>query len=84
MKEESDIDHEKLDGLLGGDNTGHYHLTSEEISKLQNIPADGIQGVKGDKGDKGDKGNPASVTSESCMFTLENGSTTTKKVAIAS
>jgi hypothetical protein len=27
-------DHEILDNLLGGDDTGHYHLTKEQIEKL--------------------------------------------------
>ena len=28
------LDHEKLSNLLGGDATGHYHLTREELEKL--------------------------------------------------
>lgn len=27
-------DHEVLDNLMGGDSTGHYHLTKEQIEKL--------------------------------------------------
>ena len=30
----SEINHELLDNLLGGDETGHYHLTYEQIKKL--------------------------------------------------
>ena len=30
----SDLDHEQLSGLLGGEASGHYHLTNEELSKL--------------------------------------------------
>ena len=30
--------HEELDGLLGGDESGHYHLTEEELGKLRNYP----------------------------------------------
>ena len=29
------IDHEKLDGLLGGDFAGRYHLTNEQVRKLE-------------------------------------------------
>ena len=69
----SEIDHEALSGLLGGTDSGHYHLSSEELEKLQNIPAEGVKGEKGDKGDpftfedftpeqlatlKGEKGDP--------------------------
>ena len=28
------INHEKLDGLIGGDWTGHYHVTQEQLSKF--------------------------------------------------
>ena len=28
------LDHEKLEGLLGGDETGHYHLTKAELDAL--------------------------------------------------
>ena len=28
-------DHEKLNNLLGGDSTGHYHLTEAQIEKLK-------------------------------------------------
>ena len=28
------IDHEKLDGLLGGDFSGRYHLTNDEVRKF--------------------------------------------------
>ena len=37
--EPSDIDHEKLGGLLGGSEDGYYHLTSEELQKLKSYPA---------------------------------------------
>lgn len=30
----SEINHELLDNLLGGDETGHYHLTYAQIQKL--------------------------------------------------
>ena len=30
----SEINHELLDNLMGGDETGHYHLTYEQIKKL--------------------------------------------------
>ena len=29
------INHERLDGLLGGDWAGHYHLTNEQVAKLE-------------------------------------------------
>ena len=29
-----DLDHEKLSGLLGGNENGHYHLTRAELDKL--------------------------------------------------
>ena len=32
-------DHELLEGLLGGDNNGHYHLTQSELDKLNDMPA---------------------------------------------
>ena len=47
------INHEELNNLLGGNSDGHYHLTLDLLSKLQNMPADGASG-KGEKGDKGD------------------------------
>ena len=28
------LDHEQLEGLLGGDETGHYHLTKAELEAL--------------------------------------------------
>ena len=28
------IDHEKLDGLLGGDFSGRYHLTNDQVTKF--------------------------------------------------
>ena len=34
----SEDDHEKLKNLLGGNNDGHYHLTENELEKLQNLP----------------------------------------------
>ena len=39
MLKPSEIPHELLDGLLGGGEEGHYHLTSEELEKLQAYPA---------------------------------------------
>jgi len=38
--EETDFEipsHEQLEGLLGGNGTGHYHLTEEEYNAFQNI-----------------------------------------------
>ena len=35
----SEIPHEMLDGLLGGDDNGHYHLTDDELTKLGKIIA---------------------------------------------
>ena len=29
------INHERLDGLLGGDWAGHYHLTNDQVAKLE-------------------------------------------------
>ena len=49
-----ELNHEQLYGLLGGEDSGHYHLTEELLDKLENMPAEGGQGEKGDKGDKGD------------------------------
>ena len=40
----TEIDHEKLGGLLGGNSNGHYHLTEAERTKLQNMPTEGIKG----------------------------------------
>ena len=34
--------HEDLSGLLGGNTNGHYHLTQEQLDKLDNMPADGV------------------------------------------
>ena len=34
----SDIPHEQLGGLLGGDEAGHYHLTESEAEKLKDYP----------------------------------------------
>lgn len=34
--------HEDLTGLLGGNTNGHYHLTQEQLNKLENMPADGV------------------------------------------
>ena len=31
------LDHEQLDGLLGGDDTGHYHLTKEQVDWLNDL-----------------------------------------------
>lgn len=31
----SSIDHEKLDNLLGGNESGHYHLTKEQLEKIR-------------------------------------------------
>ncbi len=36
-KNSSDIDHEKLRGLLGGDENGHYHLTEAQLERLKEI-----------------------------------------------
>lgn len=33
--------HEQLQGLLGGNSSGHYHLTETLLNKLINLPADG-------------------------------------------
>lgn len=30
----SELDHEQLNGLLGGDDRGHYHLTKEQLDWL--------------------------------------------------
>ena len=49
-----ELNHEQLYGLLGGEDSGHYHLTEELLDKLENMPAEGGQGEKSDKGDKGD------------------------------
>ena len=35
----SEIPHEKLDELLGGDKNGHFHLTEDELAKLRTYPA---------------------------------------------
>lgn len=50
----SDLNHEQLYELLGGEDDGHYHLTQEQLNKLDNMPAEGAAGAKGEKGDKGD------------------------------
>ncbi len=34
---ESELDHEKLSGLLGGSLTGHYHITSEQLAQLRAV-----------------------------------------------
>ena len=31
-------DHEKLNNLLGGNSDGHFHVTHDELAKLQNLP----------------------------------------------
>ena len=31
------LDHECLDGLLGGDDNGHYHITEEQLKALQEL-----------------------------------------------
>lgn len=36
--DESNLDHEKLKGLLGGDNNGHFHLTQDELLKVASYP----------------------------------------------
>ena len=36
----NNIDHEQLKNLLGGDNSGHYHLTGEELDELQQLIID--------------------------------------------
>lgn len=80
------VDHEQLNNLLGGETTGHYHLTLELLNKLVNVPATGVKGEKGDKGDpftyedftagqlaslKGDKGDKGEAA------TIEIGTVTT-------
>ena len=35
---QTEKDHEKLNNLLGGNSDGHYHLTEDELEKLQNMP----------------------------------------------
>ena len=32
-----DLNHEELEGLLGGNASGHYHLTNEELQKLAKL-----------------------------------------------
>lgn len=44
---QTENDHEKLNNLLGGNSDGHYHLTEDELEKLQNMPAQGSQGADG-------------------------------------
>lgn len=56
----SELDHEQLSGLLGGEDSGHFHLTNDLLNKLKNIPAEGVAGPKGDKGDKGEPGSDRS------------------------
>ena len=34
----SEIPHEELSGLLGGDENGHFHITAEELAKLNSYP----------------------------------------------
>ena len=65
------LNHEELNNLLGGNASGHYHLTNELLTKLQNVPESGIVGEKGEKGDKGDKGDPGQAA------TIEIGTVTT-------
>ena len=64
-------DHELLNGLLGGDAQGHYHLTAEEREKLINLSLSDITGAVGVKGDKGDKGDPGEAA------TIQIGTVTT-------
>ena len=33
----AELDHEKLDNLLGGSDSGHYHLTKAELEKLRKL-----------------------------------------------
>ena len=33
----NNIDHEKLNNLLGGNEEGHYHLTNDELTRLQKL-----------------------------------------------
>ena len=33
----TDLDHECLDGLLGGDDEGHYHLTKKQLEGLEEL-----------------------------------------------
>ncbi len=37
MKRNEDINHEDLDGLLGGKDNEHYHLTRHQLEKLKDI-----------------------------------------------
>ena len=36
--EPSDIDHERLSGLLGGNSDGHFHVSQDELLKLASYP----------------------------------------------
>lgn len=67
--EPSEINHEELDVLLGGNPDGHYHLTADELEKLQTIPPEGIIGHDGKSATisigmvtTGSPGSPARVT----------------------
>ena len=37
--DEANLDHEKLQNLLGGDANGHFHLTQDELLKVASYPA---------------------------------------------
>ena len=62
--------HEHLQGLLGGNSYGHYHLTVDLLNKLINLPVDGGGGGIGSK-------------TENWTFTLDDNSTVTKTVVLA-
>ena len=42
LNELDDVNHEKLKGLLGGNENGHYHLTKEQHDRTQDWVRDGI------------------------------------------
>ena len=48
LEEEGYTDHEQLDNLLGGNDDGHYHLTSDEWTKLLKVIQD-IFVIEGDE-----------------------------------
>ena len=48
----NEVPHEELDTLLGGDDNGHYHLTEDELQKLNKLINTLIP--NGDDGDVGD------------------------------
>ena len=40
-QQSADSNHENLSGLLGGNSSGHYHMTAEQLQQLQNLLAGG-------------------------------------------